>query len=60
MYFEDYNLRLTQKLGKKGRFAKVSEICAVVERSLYWFSIAFALCRVLSISADAFSLDSKT
>jgi len=23
-YFEDYNLSLTQKLGKKGRFAKVS------------------------------------
>jgi len=23
-YFEDYNLRLTQKLDKKGRFAKVS------------------------------------
>jgi hypothetical protein len=43
MYFEDYNLRLTQKLGKKGRFAKVSEICAVMERSLSIGSNAFAL-----------------
>ena len=24
-YFEDYNLSLTQKLDKKGRFAKVSK-----------------------------------
>ncbi|MBW1724360.1 MAG: hypothetical protein JRJ33_03070 [Deltaproteobacteria bacterium] len=36
-------MRLTQKLGKKGRFAKVSEICAVMERSLSIGSNAFAL-----------------
>jgi hypothetical protein len=26
VYFEDYNLSLTQKLGKRGRFAKVSSL----------------------------------
>jgi hypothetical protein len=26
VYFEDYNLSLTQKLGKRGRFVKVSSL----------------------------------